>query len=222
MSAGSDGGSAPAARKHIIFDFGAVLFRWQPLELFCQVLPQHTPTEAAARALVERVFKGFTGAWGRFDAGTIERDELVPLLVQQSDLSTAEVEAVIDAIPPHLQLLSDSAALLDDLQQAGHRLFYLSNMPAPFADHLEAHQPVLQRFEDGVFSARVRLAKPDAAIFELALDRFGVAAADCIFLDDHPANIATARQLGLGAVHFTDAAAARQALLAWNVLGEQA
>ena len=208
-----------ALRKHLIFDFGAVLFRWEPMVLFREVLPEHSSDEAATQALVDRVFKGFTGAWGRFDAGTIERDELVPLLAAQSGLSPAEIEALIDAIPAHLQPLPGTVALIDDLHQAGHRLFFLSNMPAPYADHLEQHQPVLRRFEDGVFSARVKLTKPDPAIFRHALERFGVAAADCVFLDDHPANIAAARALGLGAVHFSAAEAARADLRALGVAG---
>jgi HAD superfamily hydrolase (TIGR01509 family) len=201
------------APKHLIFDFGAVVFRWEPLALMQAVLPAHAPDAAAARALADRVFKGYTGAWGGFDAGTISRDELVPALAEQAGLRADEVEALIDAIPPHLQPLPATLALIDELQAAGHRLFYLSNMPLAFADHLEQHQAaVLQRFEDGVFSARVRLAKPDPAIFTQALRQFGVAAADCVFLDDHPANIEAARALAIGAVLFTDAASARPAL----------
>jgi putative hydrolase of the HAD superfamily len=205
------------APKHLIFDFGAVLFRWEPVALMQAVLPQRAPDGASARSLAERVFKGYTGAWGRFDAGMIERAALVPLLSAQAGLDEAEVEALIDAIPLHLTPLPATVALLDELAQAGHRLFYLSNMPKAFADHLERHQPVLKRFEDGVFSGRVYLAKPDRAIFELALRQFGVEAGDCVFLDDHPANVDAARALGLGAVLFTDAAQARPALQALGV-----
>ncbi len=212
------GGGWPAARKHVIFDFGAVVFRWEPVELFRQVLPQHTPDEATTRALIDRLFKGYTGTWGQFDAGTIEREAMVPQLVEQSGLSASEVEAVIDAIPPHLEPLPDTLALIDDLHRAGHRLFFLSNMPAPYADHLELHQPVVQRFEDGVFSGRVKMRKPDEDIFQYAIERFGVQAEDCVFLDDHPANIETACRLGIEGVLFTRATEVRPALQSLGLL----
>jgi HAD superfamily hydrolase (TIGR01509 family) len=198
--------------KHLIFDFGAVVFRWQPIDLLQRVLPQRAPDAEASRALAERIFKGYTGPWGRFDLGTIEVPELVEALVAQAGLTADEARTLIAAIPPALEPLTDTLALIERLRAAGHRLFYLSNMPAPFADHLEATHGFLRHFESGVFSGRVQLAKPDPAIFQLALQRFGIEAADAVFLDDHPANVDAARALGLGAVLFAHAAQAEAEL----------
>ncbi len=204
--------------RHLIFDFGAVVFRWQPIDLLQQVLPDHAPDAEAARALADRIFKGYTGAWGRFDHGTIEIPELIDALVAQSGLPAAALQRLVDTIPSALEPLPDTVAWLDRLRTAGHRLFYLSNMPAPFADHLEASHAFLRHFESGVFSGRVQLAKPDAAIFRLALDRFGVAAEDSIFLDDHPANVDAARALGLHAVLFENVAQAEAELRTTGLL----
>ena len=201
-------------KKHLIFDFGAVVFRWQPVDLLQRVLPEHAPDAEAARALADRIFKGYTGAWGRFDLGTIEIPELIEALVAQSGLPAADLQRLVATIPSALEPLPDTVDWIARLHAAGHRLFYLSNMPAPFADHLEATHDFLARFEDGVFSGRVRQAKPDAAVFRLALDRFGVAAQDCVFLDDHPANVEAARALGLHAVLFENVAQASDALRA--------
>ena len=202
---------------HVIFDFGAVLFRWEPLVLFREVLPQRAWDEVLTRALADRVFKGFTGVWGRFDAGTIERDELVPALVVQSGLRHDEIEALIDAIPAHLQPLPDTVALMDDLQAAGHRLFFLSNMPAPYAAHLSRTHDFLRGFEDGLFSCDVRMIKPDPAIFRLALERFDVSARQTLFIDDHLGNIEAANRLGLPALLFTDAAGLERDLVSRGV-----
>ncbi len=200
--------------RHLIFDFGAVVFRWQPVDLLQQVLPEHAPDADAARALADRIFKGYTGAWGRFDHGTIEVPELIEALAAQSGLPNAALQRLVDTIPSALAPLPETVAWLGRLRAAGHRLFYLSNMPAPFADHLEATHAFLRQFESGVFSGRVQLAKPDAAIFRLALDRFGVAPEDTIFLDDHPANVDAARAVGLHAVLFENVAQASEALRA--------
>ena len=54
----------------IVFDFGGVLFRWQPKELLARVLPHHAPDDTAAQALVEQFFQSCQGDWGDFDRGT--------------------------------------------------------------------------------------------------------------------------------------------------------
>ncbi len=195
-------------KKHLIFDFGAVVFRWQPVDLVRQVIPEHARDDDVAQALVDRIFKGYSGPWGRYDLGTIEVPELVDALAAQTGLPASAMQRLVDAVPAALAPLPDTVAWLDRLRAGGHRLFFLSNMPLGVADHLEASHAFLQHFESGVFSSRVQLSKPDAAIFQLALDRFGIAAADSVFLDDLRANVDAARALGLHAVQFENAAQA--------------
>ena len=204
-------------KKHLIFDFGAVVFRWQPVELLRQVMPEHAHDDEVARRLVDRIFKGYTGPWGRFDLGTITVPELIEALAVQTGLPASAMQRLVDAVPHALAPLPETVGWLERLREAGHRLFFLSNMPAEVADHLEASHAFLSHFEAGVFSSRVQLSKPDAAIFQLALERFGIAAQDTIFLDDLPANVEAARALGLHAVQFEHAAQAADALAALGV-----
>ena len=67
-------------------------------------------------------------------------------------------------------------------------------------------------FDDGVFSSRVRMMKPQPAIFHEAARRFAVAPADLLFIDDVAHNVAAARALGWQGVHFQGAAACEAAL----------
>jgi putative hydrolase of the HAD superfamily len=61
-------------------------------------------------------------------------------------------------------------------------------------------------FEVIVDSAFVGLRKPDAAIYELTLERLGgVAPERCVFVDDLDVNCDTARRLGMEAVRFESA-----------------
>lgn len=201
----------------LIFDFGAVLFRWRPAALLRRVLPDLCTDADSTQAMVDGFFQGYGGDWGRFDRGDIEVHALTESIATRLALAPERVRAVIDAVPGELEPIADTVALLRRLHAAGHRLFYLSNMPAPFADHLERSHDFLACFEAGVFSARVGLVKPEPAIFELALRRFGLAAGDAIFLDDHAANIQAARAVGLRAVHFADAAQAGRELVALGI-----
>ena len=64
-----------------------------------------------------------------------------------------------------------------------------------------------------------KLAKPDARIFDLAARRFGLEPGAMLFIDDNPANIAAARELGWNVHHFSDAQALRADLTHRGLLG---
>ncbi len=57
-------------------------------------------------------------------------------------------------------------------------------------------------FDVEVFSALVGLAKPDPAIYRLALERLGAAPEATVFVDDYAPNVAAAAALGIRAIQF--------------------
>jgi putative hydrolase of the HAD superfamily len=67
-------------------------------------------------------------------------------------------------------------------------------------------------FDAVINSARVRLAKPDPRIFQLAADKVGCAPADCVFVDDTPGHVEAARALGMTAFDFAGPADLRARL----------
>ena len=52
-------------------------------------------------------------------------------------------------------------------------------------------------------SAEAGVMKPDARIFQLALEKLGIAPSESVFLDDFPENVEAARAVGMHAIHFT-------------------
>jgi putative hydrolase of the HAD superfamily len=190
----------------IVFDFAGVLFHWQPLDLLKRELPLHATDELAARRLAQEIFQGYGGDWGEFDRGTLDVPELVRRIAARTGLQAEEVQAVVDAVPGELQPIPETVALLQRLHRAGRRLHYLSNMPHPYADHLEREHAFVGWFESGVFSARVRQIKPEAQIYETAARRFQADPAQLVFIDDVLGNVRAARRCGWNALHFVDAA----------------
>jgi putative hydrolase of the HAD superfamily len=190
----------------LVFDFGGVLFRWQPHEFMPRLLPQRATSEAAVTALVSDFFQGFSGDWADFDRGVVDEARVAMRIAWRTGLDVADVRKVIDAVPSELQLMPHAEPLLQRLRAGGHRLFYLSNMPTPYADHLEQAHPLSQWFEAGVFSSRVGLLKPQPAIFHEAARRFGAAPRELLFIDDFALNVKAARALGWDAIHFLSAA----------------
>ena len=59
-------------------------------------------------------------------------------------------------------------------------------------------------FELVVDSAFEGTRKPEPRIYEITLERLGLAAEDCAFIDDVEVNVTAARELGLHGIHFRD------------------
>ena len=96
-------------------------------------------------------------------------------------------------------------ALIERLKGLGHRLVYLSNMPKPYASHLEREYPFADWFEGGIFSCRVQLMKPHAEMFALAEQRLGLEPEQTLFIDDLAHNVEAARARGWQALQFFSA-----------------
>jgi epoxide hydrolase-like predicted phosphatase len=88
------------------------------------------------------------------------------------------------------------------LRAAGYRTGIITNNVREFGDGWRALVPVEELFEFVVDSSHAGVRKPDPRIFALALEQLGRPdPARCVFLDDHPANVAAALALGMRAIH---------------------
>jgi len=202
--------------RAVVFDFGAVLFQWKPLRLLQQTVPELAPDEAAARRIASQIFESFTpdSDWAQFDLGRLDAAALADRIAQRLAITPGQVRRVIDAIPPHLVAQEPVVALFRRLKVQGHRMFFLSNMPPSYASRLERENPFIAEFDDGIYSGRVGLMKPQAAIFELATRRFALEGPHTVFIDDHVGNVAAAQGHGWDAIHFTGVSACTDVLQA--------
>lgn len=190
---------------NVVFDFGGVLFHWHPPTLLARHLPQRVIDEASARRWVADFFQGYEGDWGDFDRGTVEPGPLAERIAARTGLAVEEARRVIDAVPAELTPIPGTVDLLHALHGAGTPLYFLSNMPEPYAQHLEATHGFLSLFRGGVFSARARLCKPEAEIFVHCAQSLDLDPARTLFIDDMASNVAAAREAGWQAIQFVDA-----------------
>ena len=194
-------------RRTVVFDVGGVIVRWQPLELLQQQLPMVAIDEASAREVMAQVFQNWgEGAdWVDFDLGRVEPEALADRIAARTGYPRPAVAALIAAIPSHILPMAPSMALVQQVRAAGHRLALLSNMPAPYAAHLEAAHDCFGWFEHRTWSGRVGLMKPERPIFEHVRDALALDLDHTVFIDDHLANIEAARRFGWQALHFENA-----------------
>jgi putative hydrolase of the HAD superfamily len=203
------------SRRTVVFDVGGVIVRWQPLEL----MREHFP-EVDAAAAFSQVFEHWgPGDWRDFDLGRVEPGVLADRIAARTGFARPAVAALIAAVPHHLQPTPEGVALVERVRAAGHRLALLSNMPAPYAHHLETTNACFAPFEQRAWSGRIGLAKPERAIFDHLQGALGVdEAASLLFIDDHQGNVEAAQRLGWQALHFRSAAQAEADLRALGLV----
>lgn len=211
---------------NIVFDFGAVLFTWRPVELVAQYFPDQASTPAQAGHLAHAVFAH--ADWNNFDRGTLAMDVVVQRTAQRLDLNPDALAELVGRIGELLIPMADSVALLERLHLqrsawAGEglatggftdgalpgasplRLYFLSNMPLPYARTLEKNNAFLKWFDGGIFSGDVKIIKPEPAIYQLLQTRYQLEPARTVFIDDLLGNVQAARELGWHGIHFESA-----------------
>jgi putative hydrolase of the HAD superfamily len=83
---------------------------------------------------------------------------------------------------------------------------------------LKAQYPLLGHFDDFVLSYEVGALKPDAKIYQEAIQRSGCLPGECFFTDDIAINVEAAREHGIDAVQFLSAGQLQEELRARRVL----
>jgi 2-haloacid dehalogenase/putative hydrolase of the HAD superfamily len=205
-------GAAGASPTVVLFDIGNVIVRFDPRALYVKILPDAEEREWFLSNVCST-------AWHvEHDRGA-RMDETIPALVARFPNYREAIEAWRDRAREILpDVIAPSVAAIDALHARGVPLFALTNMPAEWAPMITAMSPAFVRFRDIVVSTHEGLIKPDPRLYRIALDRMGRRADEVLFIDDSPANIDAARDLGFDVHLFDDPAALRPALEARGLL----
>ncbi len=90
-----------------------------------------------------------------------------------------------------------------DLRRAGLRTSILSNLPRTLGEKLRGEPGFLEHFDQVTFSYELGFIKPEAPIYQHAIEGLRVEPAEALFLDDRPENVAGARAVGIHAEVFS-------------------
>jgi 2-haloacid dehalogenase len=197
----------------VAFDLGGVLIDWNPRHLYRQLFFDLNEMEDFLARIC-------TPEWHR------EHDLGVDITASCQRLAMRH-PGYRDMIMAWAERGEEMAAgqcdqvvrVLTEVKAAGIRCYTLSNMePRAFAIR-STRFPFMTWFDGHVISGLEGVAKPDPRIFQILLDRYGLAPKATVFLDDSPRNVEAARALGINALHYTGAQQLRQELRALGIRG---
>jgi 2-haloacid dehalogenase len=196
----------------VVFDLGGVLIDWDPRYLYRTLFDDDSAMEEFLATVTTQEWNRAQDA-GRSWAEGVE--ELAARHPEKRDL----IEAYWRRWPETLgDAIDRTVAILDELRSTGIRLYALSNWSGETFPVARPRYPFLEWFDGIVISGDERLAKPDPRIFQILLDRYGLYAAETLFIDDHAANVDAATALGFTAVRFADPAGLRADLVRLGLL----
>ena len=177
----------------IIYDMGNVLIEWNP-EKFLHLIETDEERIAKLRTAI------FTsGYWPRQDTGELDADKAYNMSLALLDDSYQES---LRQIYYHWYEYADVFTKMQDyaweLKNQGYKLFVLSNTAASYYDLAKkGYLPIDEILDGKVLSYEVEMVKPDVAIYQYLLDKYGLEAQNCVFLDDIKGNIEAAQSLGM-------------------------
>jgi putative hydrolase of the HAD superfamily len=138
--------------------------------------------------------------WHRLERGEMALEEARTALVE---LAVARGVHDVDPVDFLVRLAREDVQREEVVERArairnrGIRTALVTNNVVEFGEGWRSLVPVDELFEVVVDSCHAGVRKPDPRIFGLALAALGVPAERCVFLDDHPANVAAAESLGM-------------------------
>ncbi|MBN2387564.1 MAG: HAD family phosphatase [Anaerolineales bacterium] len=190
-------GRMDCASPALVFDLGGVLLDWNPRHLYRTFFDGN---EAAMEDFLDEV--GFM-AWNlELDRGRPFAEGITDLSAQfphYADLIRSFGPRWQETIAGPIQPVVD---LLQPLKDTGRALYALSNWSAETFPQVRGRYDFFDLFEMVLISGEVGVVKPEQAIFRIFLERCERPAQACLFIDDSPANVAAASQMGFAAIHF--------------------
>lgn len=179
----------------LVFDIGNVLLRWDAEIPYRRLIPD----DAARRHFLTEILppewnleQDRGRPWAEAEALQIAR------FPDYADLIRAYRrhwhEMVPDVLPDNLAALE--AALANSIP-----CYAITNFAADTFAEARGRFPFLSRFAGVVVSGEEKLLKPDPAIYNLFLARYGLQAKECLFMDDSAKNVAAAAALGFATIH---------------------
>ncbi len=184
---------------YFLFDLGNTLIRLDYERVLASIRVDSTVTRDALVDLLEEA-----GGYRDLERGWITFSDFYEFLVLKAGYRGG-IRRMREIWSDFFDGTVRGAEDLLDRVRLQYDVAFLSNSNEVHAEVIPKQFPNLfQRGDILVFSHLLRVAKPDPAFFLRALEMIGVAAAECVFVDDLQENVKAAQSVGIRAFKFTD------------------
>ncbi len=187
--------------RYILFDLYGLFYNLKPLSGWEEFAARLGTTADVLRPAFSRYRPDY-------DANFLDIDQYWRLVGAELGIEIDWREALAADLAATGGINEEMVAFLRELHDAGVPVGLLSNEPKERTEITRTHEFV-SFFNPALFSCELGMAKPDPAIFEVALERIrevvgeDLHPSEVLFTDDTQVNLDTARELGF-TTHFFD------------------
>ena len=186
--------------KALVIDFGGVLT--SPLQIAMVRFSMELGIEL--QDLVRVALKAYSGESDDlvhdFETGHVTEEEFCKAFAQRlKDETGVEVESerLVDRIFSGLEIVEEMMEIVITIRRAGFKTALCSNS---WGLGLYPYDRFPEMFDVVVISGEVGMRKPNRNIFDLTVEKLGLPAETCVFVDDHPGHLKGAADLGMQTV----------------------
>jgi len=178
--------------KTIIFDMYGVIIK-ESKGNFIPYTYNHFPSEEHER--ITKLFR-IEGLFTKAGNGEISSDEFL------TELGYKNVDFHMrDYIENHLTMDEEFYVFAEKMKDK-YNFALLSNDVSAWSKYITEYYKLNKYFTVKIISADVNCRKPEAKIYEISLERLGISADKCIFIDNSVANLRTASKFGMDVILF--------------------
>lgn len=182
--------------KNVIFDIGLVMIDFDWASFVHGIVND----EKAEKVINAATWGNKT--WNELDRGVLPFDEVIKLFQQNAPGYEKEIKLLFDRLGECPRKMPYAIPWVKELKAKGCGVYYLSN----FFEYLMQEAPEVLDFipymDGGIFSCHEKITKPDPEIYRRLCTKYDLIPSECVFIDDSPANIESARKFGLNGVLF--------------------
>ena len=192
--------------KNLVFDIGNVLtyYTWE------EHIRSFGFTETVYQRVVQATVK--SSAWNEFDRGLLSDEEVTQLLVQNDPGVEQEIRQMMVNVGGLVKKAEYAIPWIQELKSKGYHVYYLSNFSFKAGKECSHALDFMPFTDGGILSCEEKLIKPQPEIYRRLLEKYGLTAGECVFLDDLDINVRAAEAEGFHGILFTTKEAAVSAL----------
>lgn len=182
--------------RNVIFDIGLVLIDFDWASFVHGIVND----ENAEKVINAATWGNKT--WNELDRGVLPFDEVIKLFQGNAPGYEKEIKLLFDRLGECPRRMPYAISWINELKAKGLGVYYLSN----YFEYLMQEAPEVLDFipymDGGIFSCHEKIIKPDPEIYRRLCVKYDLIPSECVFIDDSPANIESARKFGLNGVLF--------------------
>jgi len=183
--------------RNIVFDIGGVLADYRIKEFLAD--------KGFDPVMIKRILRAslMSPYWGQFERGEITEEEALRGFASLDPAIENELRLAYSSVAGMLTITDYAISLVQGLKAAGYHPYYLSNYSRKAYEECGESLAFMPYMDGGLVSFKAGKTKPDSEMYQAFLDKYGLKAEECIFIDDTAENVDAAKRLGFEGIVFT-------------------